>query len=207
MAAWLLAEAGLDVTTSCWALRRSSRRRRPSRGANSPSYARQGLRGNQRAGTGFASRCAHGGPHRGCRAGTGFKPPMKGMALVAIEWLRKSHAPVLAVDLPSGWPADETGAMASGAVFPADAVITFTRPSQRTFSGASPAAGISPLLSRPSARPRPQSSPGSASTGQARRWLWRKRPAPPRPTRAISATCSWWAAHLVQPEARRERRR
>ena len=60
--------------------------------------------------------------------GTGFKPPMKGMALVALEWLRKSQAPVLAVDLPSGWPADETGATVSGAVFPADAVITFTAP-------------------------------------------------------------------------------
>jgi ADP-dependent NAD(P)H-hydrate dehydratase / NAD(P)H-hydrate epimerase len=60
--------------------------------------------------------------------GTGFKPPLKGMALAALEWLQKSHAPVLAVDLPSGWPADETGATVTGPVFPADAVITFTAP-------------------------------------------------------------------------------
>ncbi len=35
--------------------------------------------------------------------GTGFKPPMKGFALAAQEWLKGSSAPVLAVDLPSGW--------------------------------------------------------------------------------------------------------
>ena len=64
--------------------------------------------------------------------GTGFKPPLKGLTLEALEWLRGGHAPVLApilaVDLPSGWPADETSASVAGPVFPADAVITFTAP-------------------------------------------------------------------------------
>ena len=60
--------------------------------------------------------------------GTGFKPPMKGLALAAYEWIMATTAPVLAIDLPSGWPADETGATVSGPVFPADAVITFTAP-------------------------------------------------------------------------------
>ena len=63
--------------------------------------------------------------------GTGFKPPLKGLALAALNWLKGSRAPVLAVDLPSGWPADETGAVASSEaspVFPADAVVTFTAP-------------------------------------------------------------------------------
>jgi hydroxyethylthiazole kinase-like uncharacterized protein yjeF len=68
--------------------------------------------------------------------GTGFKPPLKGLALEALEWLRAGHepiaapvlAPILAIDLPSGWPADETSATAAGPVFPADAVITFTAP-------------------------------------------------------------------------------
>ncbi len=60
--------------------------------------------------------------------GTGFKPPMKGLALAALDWVQKSGAPVLAVDLPSGWPADETGARPGNPVFPADAVITFTAP-------------------------------------------------------------------------------
>jgi len=60
--------------------------------------------------------------------GTGFKPPMKGLALAALEWLRGSRAPVLAVDLPSGWPADATSATVDEAVYPADAVVTFTAP-------------------------------------------------------------------------------
>ena len=60
--------------------------------------------------------------------GTGFKPPLKGLALAAHEWLKARKGPVLAVDLPSGWPADETGARLSEPVFPADAVITFSAP-------------------------------------------------------------------------------
>ncbi len=60
--------------------------------------------------------------------GTGFKPPLKGLALAALEWMRPSSAPVLAVDLPSGWPADGTAATVEGPVFPADGVVTFTAP-------------------------------------------------------------------------------
>jgi NAD(P)H-hydrate epimerase len=60
--------------------------------------------------------------------GTGFKPPIKGLALDALEWVKTAHAPVLAVDLPSGWPADATSATVDTPVFPADAVITFTAP-------------------------------------------------------------------------------
>jgi NAD(P)H-hydrate epimerase len=60
--------------------------------------------------------------------GTGFKPPMKGLPLAVLEWLRGSRAPVLAIDLPSGWPADATSATVDAAVFPADAVVTFTAP-------------------------------------------------------------------------------
>jgi NAD(P)H-hydrate epimerase len=64
--------------------------------------------------------------------GTGFKPPLKGLALAALEWVRGSGAPILAVDLPSGWPADSIdatlGPSDSKEVFPADAVITFTAP-------------------------------------------------------------------------------
>jgi len=60
--------------------------------------------------------------------GTGFKPPLKGLAVAALEWLKGSAAPVLAVDLPSGWAADSTAAAPTGPVFAADAVITFTAP-------------------------------------------------------------------------------
>jgi NAD(P)H-hydrate epimerase len=60
--------------------------------------------------------------------GTGFKPPLRRLPLAALEWARQSDAPVLAVDLPSGWGADEKGAAAVGPVFRADAVMTFTAP-------------------------------------------------------------------------------
>jgi NAD(P)H-hydrate epimerase len=60
--------------------------------------------------------------------GTGFKPPMRGLALAALDWVKSSSAPVLAVDLPSGWAADETLGSSADAVYPADAVVTFTAP-------------------------------------------------------------------------------
>jgi hydroxyethylthiazole kinase-like uncharacterized protein yjeF len=68
--------------------------------------------------------------------GTGFKPPLKGLALDALMWMQRGRAtnltpilaPILAIDLPSGWPADETSATFAGPAFPADAVITFTAP-------------------------------------------------------------------------------
>ena len=86
--------------------------------------------------------------------GTGFNPPLKGLALAALEWVtgrssagakapsfsrpdsaglksspvRKRVAPILAVDIPSGWPSDETRGTVADAVFPADAVVTFTAP-------------------------------------------------------------------------------
>jgi ADP-dependent NAD(P)H-hydrate dehydratase / NAD(P)H-hydrate epimerase len=60
--------------------------------------------------------------------GTGFRPPLKGLALAALEWVKSSAAPILSVDLPSGWAADATGATTESAVFPSDAVVTFTAP-------------------------------------------------------------------------------
>jgi len=60
--------------------------------------------------------------------GAGFKPPLKGLALASLEWVRKSNAAFLAVDIPSGWPADATSSTVVGPVFPADAVVTFTSP-------------------------------------------------------------------------------
>jgi hydroxyethylthiazole kinase-like uncharacterized protein yjeF len=60
--------------------------------------------------------------------GTGFKPPLKGLALAALEWIKAASAPIMAVDLPSGWPADETKSRPDTPVFPADCVVTFTAP-------------------------------------------------------------------------------
>jgi ADP-dependent NAD(P)H-hydrate dehydratase / NAD(P)H-hydrate epimerase len=68
--------------------------------------------------------------------GTGFKPPLKGLALAALEWARNCTVPVLAVDLPSGWPADATTETVDGPVFPADAVLTFTAPKPAHVFGA-----------------------------------------------------------------------
>jgi NAD(P)H-hydrate epimerase len=59
--------------------------------------------------------------------GTGFKPPLRGLAAALRELVAKSDAPVVAVDLPSGWDADSTAQTAQGA-FRADAVVTFTAP-------------------------------------------------------------------------------
>ena len=60
--------------------------------------------------------------------GTGFKPPLKGLAAAALEWVKATRAPFLSVDLPSGWAADATEAAPAGPVFPSDAVVTFTAP-------------------------------------------------------------------------------
>lgn len=60
--------------------------------------------------------------------GTGFKPPMQGLALEAMEWASASSAPFLSVDLPSGWPADAISSRVDHKTFPSDAVITFTAP-------------------------------------------------------------------------------
>ena len=58
--------------------------------------------------------------------GTGFKPPLRGLAIVARELLAKTTAPVVAVDLPSGWDADSIAQKAEA--FRADAVVTFAAP-------------------------------------------------------------------------------
>jgi ADP-dependent NAD(P)H-hydrate dehydratase / NAD(P)H-hydrate epimerase len=60
--------------------------------------------------------------------GTGFQPPLRELAADAQRRVKQSGVKVLAVDLPSGWPADETKASVDEDVFPADAVVTFTAP-------------------------------------------------------------------------------
>jgi ADP-dependent NAD(P)H-hydrate dehydratase / NAD(P)H-hydrate epimerase len=59
--------------------------------------------------------------------GTGFKPPLRGLAAAAQVLLEATKAPVVAVDLPSGWDADSVEETAEGA-FRADAVVTFAAP-------------------------------------------------------------------------------
>jgi ADP-dependent NAD(P)H-hydrate dehydratase / NAD(P)H-hydrate epimerase len=59
--------------------------------------------------------------------GTGFKPPLRGLAVSLRTMVERLDAPVVAVDLPSGWDANSMEQMAEGA-FRADAVVTFTAP-------------------------------------------------------------------------------
>ena len=59
--------------------------------------------------------------------GTGFKPPMRGLAVALRERIAAMIVPVVAVDVPSGWDADSTSIDDAGA-FRADAVVTFTAP-------------------------------------------------------------------------------
>lgn len=59
--------------------------------------------------------------------GTGFKPPLRGVAVAVRDLLATVKKPVVAVDLPSGWDADSQAITAEGA-FRADAVVTFTAP-------------------------------------------------------------------------------
>jgi ADP-dependent NAD(P)H-hydrate dehydratase / NAD(P)H-hydrate epimerase len=59
--------------------------------------------------------------------GTGFAPPLRGLAAMLREMLEGVETPVVAVDLPSGWDADSMEQSVDGA-FRADAVVTFTAP-------------------------------------------------------------------------------
>ncbi len=59
--------------------------------------------------------------------GTGFQPPLRGVAAALAEHLNALEAPVVAVDIPSGWDADSREPDSPGA-FRANAVVTFTAP-------------------------------------------------------------------------------
>jgi NAD(P)H-hydrate epimerase len=59
--------------------------------------------------------------------GTGFKPPLRGVAATLHDLIAPLKIPVVAVDLPSGWDADSREYEVEGA-YRADAVVTFTSP-------------------------------------------------------------------------------
>lgn len=59
--------------------------------------------------------------------GTGFHPPLRGVAAEISRRIAPHPAPVVSVDLPSGWDADATEISAADA-FRSDAVVTFTAP-------------------------------------------------------------------------------
>lgn len=59
--------------------------------------------------------------------GTGFQPPLAGVAAALGAKLSSHPAPIVAVDLPSGWDSDSRAGANSGA-YRANAVVTFTAP-------------------------------------------------------------------------------
>ena len=59
--------------------------------------------------------------------GTGFHPPLRGIAAALKNKIADHTAPVVSVDLPTGWDADST-AMSEPDAFRSDAVVTFTAP-------------------------------------------------------------------------------
>src|SRR5271166_2833935 len=84
---------------------------------------------------------------------------------------RMGHPPVLAVDLPSGWPADETAATVSGPVFPADAVITFTAPKPAHVFGQLTRHWWQPIVVAPIGSPK-EAMLSSLNLGWAGESLW-----------------------------------
>jgi hydroxyethylthiazole kinase-like uncharacterized protein yjeF len=78
--------------------------------------------------------------------GTGFKPPMRGLAAVLRDRLNALPTPIVAVDLPTGWDADST-AQTSPDAFPANAVVTFTAPKlAHVFGHLTPRQSFGPIV-------------------------------------------------------------
>jgi NAD(P)H-hydrate epimerase len=77
--------------------------------------------------------------------GTGFKPPLRGLAAAIRDLVQPMPTPVVAVDLPSGWDADSHQYRAEGAVR-ADAVITFTAPKMAHVFGNLTSSAYKPIV-------------------------------------------------------------
>ena len=59
--------------------------------------------------------------------GTGFRPPLRGVAAAVRDLIGPMPTPVVAIDIPSGWDADSMK-YAEASAMRADAVVTFTAP-------------------------------------------------------------------------------
>jgi len=109
--------------------------------------------------------------------GTGFKPPLRGLAAAAGAALAASQMPVVAVDLPSGWDADSMAMQAEGA-FRADAVVTFAAPKlAHVFGHLTPGKVFGPVVVGGIGTPAGalQSAAGLTWTGAAKRITERPR--------------------------------
>ena len=84
--------------------------------------------------------------------GTGFKPPLRGLALAVRDILRKTGNPVVAVDLPSGWDADSRDQTSPDACR-SNAVVTFTAPKPAHLFGHLTADTFGPVVVAPIGSP------------------------------------------------------
>jgi ADP-dependent NAD(P)H-hydrate dehydratase / NAD(P)H-hydrate epimerase len=85
--------------------------------------------------------------------GTGFKPPLRGLAAALRDRLAACTIPIVAVDLPTGWDADSTAQTVPDA-FPANAVVTFTAPKlAHVFGHLPPRQPFGPILVAPIGSP------------------------------------------------------
>jgi hydroxyethylthiazole kinase-like uncharacterized protein yjeF len=115
--------------------------------------------------------------------GTGFKPPLRGLAAAARDLIAAMRSPVVAVDLPSGWDADSTAQTSAGEsgvaqAFRADAVVTFVAPKMaHVFGHLTPGSTFGPVVVASIGTP-VQSMPASTElhwTGTAKRVTERPR--------------------------------
>jgi NAD(P)H-hydrate epimerase len=96
--------------------------------------------------------------------GTGFKPPLRGLAAMARDWIATMNRPVVAVDLPSGWDADSTAQTSVdekgvAQAIRADAVVTFVAPKlAHVFGHLTPGKTFGPVVVAPIGTP-PESMP------------------------------------------------
>jgi ADP-dependent NAD(P)H-hydrate dehydratase / NAD(P)H-hydrate epimerase len=84
--------------------------------------------------------------------GTGFKPPLRGVAAVLRDKVNALTCPVVAIDLPSGWDADARE-FAVGGAYRADAVVTFTAPKLAHISGNLTGSASGPIVVAPIGSP------------------------------------------------------
>jgi hydroxyethylthiazole kinase-like uncharacterized protein yjeF len=84
--------------------------------------------------------------------GTGFKPPLRGVAAALRDQINSLSTPVVAVDLPSGWDADSRNFSVESA-FRASAVVTFTAPKLAHLSGNLTNSATGPIVVAPIGSP------------------------------------------------------
>ena len=109
--------------------------------------------------------------------GTGFKPPMRELAVAMRDLLRMVDTPVLSVDLPSGWDADSREETSPDA-FRSDAVITFTAPKPAHLFGHLTTGHFGPVVVAPIGTPERliQSKESITWTGASSRIVETPRP-------------------------------